>query len=82
MGVLPLSAGIMPVRAILTEHFIKHFRRDGAGVWVCVEPATLDSVVGRIQVTAGSRFLIGTKFMNVDVARMLDEEYSRTHPGR
>ena len=72
----------MPVREILTEHFIKHFRRDGAGVWVCVEPATLDSVVGRIQVTAGSRFLIGTKFMNVDLARMLDEEYSRTHPGR
>jgi len=28
-------------------------------------------------VTAGTRFTIGTKFMNVDLARMLDEEYSR-----
>jgi len=25
----------------------------------------------------GTRFTIGTKFMNVDLARMLDEEYSR-----
>jgi len=47
-----------------------------------MEPATLDSVLGRVQVTAGSRFVTGTKFMNLDLARMLDAEYGRTHPGR
>ena len=61
------------------EHFIKHFRRESGGVWICVSPATLDRPQGRVQVTAGTRFTIGTKFMNVDLARMLDEEYSRLH---
>ena len=61
------------------EQFIKHFRRESGGVWVCVSPATLDLPQGRVQVTAGTRFTIGTKFMNVDLARMLDEEYSRLH---
>lgn len=59
------------------EEFIKHFRRESGGVWVCVSPATLELTPGRVQVTAGTRFTIGTKFMNVDLARMLDEEYSR-----
>jgi hypothetical protein len=59
------------------EQFIKHFRRESGGVWVCVSPATLELTPGRVQVTAGTRLTIGTKFMNVDLARMLDEEYSR-----
>jgi hypothetical protein len=59
------------------QQFIKHFRREGAGIWVCVEPATVDLPEGRIQAAPGSLFVRGTKFMNVDVARMLDEEYSR-----
>lgn len=57
--------------------FIKSFRREGAGVWVCEEAATLDLPQGRVQVTPGSRFVIGTKFMNVDLAHLLDAEYSR-----
>ena len=60
------------------EQFIKHFRREGGGDWVCVASATLDLPEGRVQVTPGSRFKIGTKFMNVDLAGMLDAEYSRT----
>jgi hypothetical protein len=59
------------------EQFINHFRRESGGVWVCVSPATLDLPKGRVQVTPGTRFTIGTKFMNVDLARMLDEAYSR-----
>lgn len=59
------------------EQFIKHFKRERAGDWICMEPATLDLPQGRVQVTPGSRFLIGTKFMNVDLARLLDQEYSR-----
>jgi hypothetical protein len=30
---------------------------------------------GRIQVTPGTVFTRGTKFMNVDVAELLDEQY-------
>jgi hypothetical protein len=64
------------------ENFIKQFRREGGGTWVCVAPATLDLPRGRIQVTPGSRFTIGTKYMNIDVARLLDEEYSRANGPR
>jgi hypothetical protein len=31
----------------------------------------------RIQAAPGTRFVVGRKFMNVDVARLLDEEFSR-----
>lgn len=65
-------------RGVVTHNFIKQFRRDGAGNWICVAPATLDLPHGRVQVTPGTRLSIGTKFMNVDLARMLDEEYSRS----
>jgi len=34
---------------------------------------------GRIQVTVGSRFAKGTKFMNVDLAALLEEEYWKDH---
>jgi hypothetical protein len=62
---------------VFTQEFIKYFRREGAGIWLCVEPATLDLPRGRIQATPGRLFVVGNKFMNVDVARLLDEEYSR-----
>ena len=59
------------------DQFIKHFRREGSGDWVCVQAATLELPQGRVQVTPGSRFKIGTRFMNVDLADMLDNEYRR-----
>lgn len=59
------------------EKFIKCFRRENGGIWVCVEPATLDLPQGRVQVSEGTRFVVGTMFMNVDVARLLDQEYTR-----
>jgi hypothetical protein len=67
---------------VVTQNFIKQFRREGAGNWVCVGPATLDLPHGRVQVSPGTRLTIGAKFMNVQLARMLDEEYSRSHPTR
>jgi hypothetical protein len=57
--------------------FIKSFVRERNGVWRCVEPATLDLPGGRVQVTPGSVFTRGTMFMNVETARLLDEEYER-----
>jgi len=58
------------------------FRREGAGNWVCIEAATLDLPQGRVQISVGTRLTIGAKFMNVDLARMLDEEYSREQTRR
>lgn len=59
------------------QHFIKHFRRDPFGVWICISPAELTLPEGRIQVTVGSRFANGTKFMNVDLAGLLETEYRK-----
>ena len=59
------------------RNFIKHFVREPDGAWTCVEPATLKLDGGRIQVTPGTRFTPGTKFMNVDLVRLLEEEHHR-----
>lgn len=64
------------------ESFIKCFRREGAGVWVCIEPADLTLPQGRVQVTPGSRFTLGTKFMNVEIAALLEKQYERDQAGR
>ena len=65
------------------EEFIKHFRRVGVGDWVCIESATMILPQGRIQVTPGSRFTLGTTFMNVELAALLEAEYQKkqNHPG-
>ena len=60
------------------QNFIKHFRRESAGVWVCVDAATLQLPEGRVQVAPGSRFTLGTKFMNIELAAILEREYQRT----
>lgn len=54
---------------------IESFEREAPGVWLCVQPATVDLPQGRVQVAPGTRFVAGTKFSNVDVARLLDAEY-------
>ena len=50
---------------------IKHFVRDHAGIWTCIEPT---EIRGR-QVGLGARFPHGEKFMGVEVARLLDRLY-------
>ena len=57
--------------------FIKHFVREAPGIWTCIEPADLLLPQGRIQVTAGTRFTPGFKFMGVELARLLEEQYER-----
>lgn len=64
------------------QNFIRHFRRDPLGVWMCVSDAELQLPEGRIQVTLGSRFAPGTRFMNVDLAALLEEQWQQgEHPG-
>ena len=59
------------------REFIRHFAREAEGRWLCTEKATLDLPQGRVQVTAGSRFVRGTRFMGVDLAALLDEQYEK-----
>ena len=58
------------------DHFIKAFVRASDGSWTCVAPATWEGPP-RIQVTAGKRFTRGTRFMGVDLAKLLDEQYEK-----
>ncbi len=64
------------------ERFIKHFRREGGGRWLCVEPAAIDLPQGHVEVVPGTRLSVGQTYMNVDLARMLDEQYSRENKPR
>jgi hypothetical protein len=56
---------------------IRHFVREPDGAWTCVAPATLQLDGKRIQVTPGTRFTRGTRFMNVDLAKVLEEAAAR-----
>jgi hypothetical protein len=58
------------------ERFMKCFVREKRGHWRCFEAAELVTPVGRIQVTPGTTFTRGTRFMNFDVAAALDDAYA------
>jgi hypothetical protein len=49
------------------------FVREQDGAWVCVQAAELQLPSGRIQVAVGTRFAPGTRFMGVDIVRLLEE---------
>ena len=55
--------------------FIKCFRRDSAGHWTCTEPCEIDLPGGRVQVSVGTTFTAGTRFMDVDIAELLEQQY-------
>jgi hypothetical protein len=57
------------------SEFVKAFIRNYDGSWTCITPATLDEdLMPRMQVAQGATFVRGQKFMNVDLAGLLDEE--------
>ena len=60
------------------KDFIRHFEREPGGAWKCVSPAEITTIMGRIQVAAGTRFTPGTIFMAVDIVHLLEEEERRT----
>ena len=51
----------------------RDFVREHDGAWVCIKPTELVLPSGRIQVAVGTRFTPGTRFMGVDVARLLED---------
>jgi hypothetical protein len=56
------------------QNLHKIFVRDLDGTWLCIEAAELELPSGRIQVAVGTRFTPGTRFMGVDIARLLEEQ--------
>lgn len=62
------------------QDFFRRFAREKDGAWRCIEPAELTLPSGRIQVAPGSRFTRGTRYMGVDLAKLLDEHYERSRP--
>ena len=56
--------------------FIKCFRRDPAGRWICIQACEVELAGGRIQVAAGTVFTQGTLFMDVDIADLLEQQYA------
>lgn len=56
---------------------LRSFVRRDDGSWMCIEATELHLPSGRIQVTAGTRFIRGRRFMGVDLAELLDLEQAR-----
>jgi hypothetical protein len=55
--------------------FAKAFIHNQDGSWTCVAPVTLEEPgTRRLQVAVGSTFMPGGRFMNIDVAGLLDEQ--------
>ena len=64
------------------QEFIKYFEREKRGLWACVEKTELALPQGRIQVTAGTRFMLGSKFMGVELAKLLEDQFEKNKPHR
>jgi hypothetical protein len=59
------------------HEFMNRFVREAEGVWLCTAAAEVDLPGGRIQVAVGTRFTRGTRYMGIDLAQLLEEQYRR-----
>jgi hypothetical protein len=55
----------------------EHFERIENGKWTCIKQIGFNTKRGRIDIGPGSIFTIGTNFMGVDLAFVLETEYQR-----
>ena len=62
------------------QNFDRSFVRDRDGAWLCTEAAELQLPSGRIQVAVGTRFIRGTRYLGIDVAKLLEEYGERMRP--
>ena len=53
-------------------NFIKNFLRQSDGSWKCISFSEIATIMGRIQVTAGTQFMPGT-----DIVQLLEQERHR-----
>jgi len=68
-----MKSSVVRIKFTPVRNFIRYFRRESAGHWICIKPCEMDLPSGRIQVAEGTRFTAGTRFMDVDIAGLLDE---------
>ena len=61
------------------KDFIRCFVREPDGGWRCIAAADLQLPEGRVQVVPGLVLVQGNRFMNVDVAALLETEYATEH---
>jgi len=59
----------------------QHFERLAMGKWMCIKPIGFSIQRGHIDIAPESTFTVGTNFMGVDMAFLLDGEYER-HKGK
>jgi hypothetical protein len=59
------------------RNILDSFIRGADGKWRCVTPADLQLPEGRVQVVPGLVLESGRRFMNVDLAKLLDEQYEQ-----
>lgn len=59
------------------QKFLSAFRRERSGTWVCISGTEFEGPNGRLQTPRGARFVKGALYMGVDMAKLLEEEYSR-----
>ena len=57
------------------QNFILSFSRESPGHWTCVNPCEIELPGGNIQVAVGTRFTSGTRFMDVDIAALLEGQH-------
>ena len=57
--------------------YLSSFKRDGWGIWTCVDDVSLDLPDGPIDVPAGACLIVGSKFRGVDLAVLLEAEHAK-----
>jgi hypothetical protein len=57
--------------------YLHRFKRDGWGIWTCIDHVSLDLPEGLIDVPAGMCLVVGSKFHGVDLAILLEAEHAR-----
>ena len=71
---------LLAVIGVQETRFHRAFCRHRDGSWTCIQPATLNTEAGRIQVAAGSRFYPGTAFMGFDLVDWLEAHIDGAAP--
>lgn len=59
------------------KRYLHYFRREGWGIWTCVEYVRLELAEGEIEVARGTSLVAGTKYMGIDLAMLLEAERAR-----
>lgn len=60
------------------DKFLNCFQREAHGRWLCIAPAEIQLASGHIEIAPGTRLVHGTRFMGVDLAEVLDQQFKET----